>query len=47
MKRAVLAWAVAMCLTLGPSHIESQMPPAPVTESDPAAAAEYLDGRQA
>ena len=46
MNRAVAASVVGMCLTLGPSHIESQMPPALVTGWDAAAAAEYLDGRQ-
>ena len=46
MKRAVVACAVAMCLAFGPSDLESQMPPVRIADWDPAAAAEYMDGRQ-
>ena len=42
-----VAWVVGLCLMLGPSPAESQTAPARSTEWGRAAAAEYLDGRQA
>jgi squalene-hopene/tetraprenyl-beta-curcumene cyclase len=44
---ATLACVVGLCLALGPSAVESQRRPAPPAEWDQAAAADYLDGRQA
>ena len=42
-----LACVVGMCLALGPSRVESQTRPRLSAEWDQAAAAAYLDGRQA
>ena len=42
-----LACVVGMCLALGPSGLESQTRPPLSSEWDQAAAADYLDGRQA
>ncbi len=42
-----LLFAVGMCLTLGPSQAESQTPPPVMAKWDQAAAADYLDIRQA
>ena len=42
-----VACAVGTCLALGPSRVESQTRPTLSAEWDQAAAAEYLDGRQA
>ena len=46
--RTTLACVVGMCLTLAPSRVESQQTRSPLAaEWDQAAAADYLDGRQA
>ena len=42
-----LACVMGICLALGPSPVESQRRPALAAEWDQAAAADYLDGRQA
>ena len=43
----ILAFVVGMCIALGPSQLESQTRPPLSAEWDQAAAADYLDGRQA
>ena len=45
--RTTLACVVGICLALGPSRVESQARPPLSAEWDQAAAADYLDGRQA
>ncbi len=45
--RTTVACAVGICLALGPSRVESQARPPLSAEWDQAAAADYLDGRQA
>ena len=45
--RTTLACVVGMCLALGPSRVESQAQPSLLAKWDHAAAAAYLDGRQA
>ena len=44
---ATMACVVGLCLALGPSRAESQRRPGKAAEWDQAAAANYLDGRQA
>ena len=45
--RTTVACVVGICLALGPSRVESQARPPLSAEWDQAAAADYLDGRQA